>query len=127
LAPWRTLKTADAPECRAETGGFRATIVTRRPWVRIAGDAENGEEAPMFARVRWTVQRVCLEALELRVGDVAARVTVRSKGRGEREGSSTEEAPVEAWVVATFTGTPAASRIGVVPGIEVRQSLTCSM
>ena len=129
LAPWSTLKTADAPECRAETGGWRATIVTLRPWVRFGGDAQIEEEAPMFARVRWSVARVCLEGIELRVADTEAKVSIRGARtpNGQFEALPPEDATLETWLVARFTGAPAAARLSIVPGFELRQAMLCSL
>jgi photosystem II stability/assembly factor-like uncharacterized protein len=127
LAPWSTLKTADTPECRAETGGWRATIATTKPWVRISGDAKLMDDAPMFARVRWSAQRVCLEALEVRLADTDTNVLFRSKTGGRGEAVAPQEASLETWLVARFTGTPGAARTSIVPGLETRQPMTCSL
>jgi hypothetical protein len=124
LAPWSTLKTADSAECRAEPGGFRATIATVRPWVKVAGDAHVDDDSPMFVRVRWTATRVCLEALEVRVADTDVKVTVRAD-RHDRGAPSPLDATVETWVVARFAGVPEAVRTAIVPGFELRQPMTC--
>jgi hypothetical protein len=131
LAPWSTLKTADAPECRAETGGWRATVASLKPWVKVAGDVHLEEDAPMFARVRWSVARVCLEAIEVRLEDSQARVFIRGQlGRPRpdqpmRGATTPEDVQLETWLVARFAGGPAATRLIVVPGFEQRTTMTC--
>jgi hypothetical protein len=136
LAPWSTLKAADSPECRGETGGWRATVAALKPWVRIGGDASLEDDAPMFVRVRWSVARVCLEAIELRVEDAPVRVQLREQaGRprpdgkdGKVEGATTsQDVAVESWIVARFAGGAAASRVSVVPGVEQRQAMGCGL
>jgi hypothetical protein len=129
LAPWSTLRAADSPECRADAGGFRATVAALRPWVKLAGDARGEEDAPMFARVRWSATRVCLEALELRAGDTDVKVSVRGGRRDQ--GPPTAEAPIDAqietWMVMRFAGAPEAAKVAIVPGIELRQPMTCTL
>jgi len=127
LAPWSTLKTADSAECRADSGGWRATVATLKPWVRLVGDAKVMDDTPMFARVRWSAQRVCLEALEVRLADIDTQVLVRSKTGGKSEAVTPQDAALETWLVARFAGTPAAARTSIIPGVEMRQPMTCSM
>ena len=129
LAAWSTLKTADAPECRADPGGFRATLAVLKPWLKIAGDARSEEDAPMFARVRWSAARVCLEALEVRVGDTDVKVAVRGdrRERAAQTAAAPIDAQIETWMVMRFAGTPEAAKLAIVPGIELRQPMTCTM
>ncbi len=129
LAPWSTLKTADAPECRAEAGGYRATLAVLRPWVKVAGDARGEDDAPMFARVRWSATRVCLEALEARVADSDVKVTMRGdrRERAPKAAPAPIDAQIETWLIMRFTGTPEAARVAIVPGVELRQPMTCAM
>ncbi len=128
LAPWSTLETADSPACRADASGFRATLAVLRPWLRLAGDARAEEDAPMFARVRWSAARVCLEAVEVRITDSDVRVAVRDapRERGARGTTTPVDAQIETWLVARFTGVPEAARVAIAPGIELRQTMTCT-
>jgi hypothetical protein len=110
LAPWSTLTAADDPACRNEPGGYRAIVVSTGSWVRVRGAAAAG---PMSARVRWTASRVCLEAIE-----------APDEPRTVRSGDE-----VAVSVVARFAGAKgsSAARIGVAPGAELRQPLTCTL
>jgi hypothetical protein len=124
LAPWSTLTSADDPACRADTAGWRVTIQTIAPWVRLTGGGElrGTEDAFMLARVRWSAARACLEAVELRAQDFSANPS------GQSAPSATPlDQPVESWVVARFTGAPAAARLVVVAGAEFRQPLECKL
>ncbi len=132
LAPWSTLKTADAPECKAEAGGWRATLAVLRPWVKLGGDAHVEDDAPMFARVRWSVTRVCLEALEVRVADSDVKVAVIGDRRARRERTPQSpaapiDAQIETWMILRFAGVPEGARVSLVPGAELRQSMACAM
>ena len=115
LAPWSTLASADDPACRADLSGYRAVVQIQDTWINLRS-ARSGEGATasraMSARVRWSPSRVCLEAVELE--ETATTLL----------GGDT----IEAAVVARFTGrSPAAARIGMKPGAEMRQPLTCKL
>ena len=62
LAPWSTLQVASSAAC-AGGDGFRAVIQTHRPWLRL--DGASSHLSAMTALVRWSTERVCLEAVEL--------------------------------------------------------------
>jgi len=129
LPPWSTLVPDSDPACRAEPG-WRAVIATVRPWVIVTGPGfRQVEDAPSFARVRWTSSRVCLEAIEVRVDDklVAGQQREAAGDRGAKGRVSPLEITTETWLVARFAGSPAAARVGVGPGIEVRQPLDCAL
>jgi len=126
LAPWSTLTPADDPACKADTAGWRVTVQTIAPWLRLdaPGDLRGMEDSFMLARVRWSTTRACLEAVELRTQDM----TVAPGGGGQPSQWGTAwDAPVESWAVARFAGGAAAGRVVVIPGGELRQSLECKL
>jgi hypothetical protein len=131
LAPWATLTSADDPACKSDPSGWRATMQTNAPWVKLAGidTSANDEVGIMLARVRWNAARVCLEAIELRADDmnVAARGNAMGPMMGRFVPGSPGDGPVENWVVARFATTASAGRVGVVPGAEVRQAMACTL
>ena len=43
------------------------------------------------------------------------------------EAVTPQDASLETWLVARFTGAPAAVRTSVVPGLELRQAMSCAM
>jgi hypothetical protein len=124
LAPWSTLLPADDPACKSDAAGWRVTLQTIAPWVRLVGASElrGMDEATMLARVRWSTARVCLEAVELRTQDT----TVSAQGTSSQWGSPWDS-PVESWVVARFAGGAAAGRVIVVAGGEQHQPLECRL
>jgi hypothetical protein len=112
LAPWATLASVDDEACRADTTGWHAIIQTVAPWIRLVGsEPEPDEDAPMLARVRWSAQRVCLEAVELRAADTAL----------------SSDSTVETWTVARLAAPAAAGKVTVVPGTEIRQPVQCAL
>jgi hypothetical protein len=111
LAPWSTLTLAEDPACRADTGGFRGIVQTMSSWVRIrVGGVSPDPTGAMFARVRWSKARVCLEAIEVQSSpQVGLRDTIDS------------------WLVARFAGPLLAGLVGVTLGGEIRQPLQCTL
>jgi hypothetical protein len=111
LAPWASLVAADDPACKSDAGGWRVTLQTTAPWLRLMGvaDLRGNEDSTMLLRVRWSTARACLEAVEARTQDVG------------------NDTPMESWAVARFAGGAAAGRVVVVPGGEVRQPLECKL
>jgi hypothetical protein len=110
LAAWSTLTAASDPACRSGAG-YRAILRTRAPWARVARGASGEPASSMAARVRWTHDRVCLEAIEI----------PEPPGTWARGAFETQ-------VVARFTGpTPVAARVGVGLGLEARQPLACTL
>jgi hypothetical protein len=112
LAPWSSLAAAEDAACRKDAGGFRAIVQTKSSWVRLRGSRSASDLlAPeMSARVRWSADRVCLEAIE--VPDAVI------------DFAQMQMAP---FVVARFTSPPAAGRVGVLLGSEMRQPLACTL
>jgi hypothetical protein len=129
LAPWSTLTPADDPACKADPAGWRVTVQTIAPWLRLdaSGDLRGMEDSFMLARVRWSPARACLEAVEVRTEDMP----VASPGGGPpvqtSQWGSAWDAPVESWVVARFAGGASAGRVVVIAGGELRQSLECKL
>ena len=81
------------------------------------------EDTPSFARVRWSQARVCVEGIEVRVADLKTTAReVSSEGT-----TSASPRDVESWVIARFTGTPSASRVGVTAGNDVHHALECAV
>jgi len=126
LAPWSTLTSADDAACKADTAGWRVTVQTIAPWLRLkaAGDLRGMEDSFMLARVRWSPARACLESVELRTQDM----TVAPGGGPQPSQWGTPwDSPVESWAVARFAGGVAAGRVVVIPGGELRQTLECRL
>jgi hypothetical protein len=108
LAPWATAKLAD-DSCKSDPG-WRATIATIGPWVRVTTPELRVDDSPMIARVKWSDKRVCIEGIEVKLPNV----TVRS-------GSDTVTA--SSWLVGrggTF------ARVAIGEGYEWRQPLECT-
>jgi hypothetical protein len=123
LASWSTLVSADDSACKGDPSGWRATIQTMAPWLRLTGPADlhAQDESTMIARVRWGSARVCLEAVETRSVDM----TIPS-GSSPTYGSPWDQ-PAESWVVARFAGGATAGRVVVLPGAELHQAIECSL
>ncbi|HEX3345174.1 MAG TPA: hypothetical protein VHS09_11410, partial [Polyangiaceae bacterium] len=125
LAAWSTLTSADDAACKTDGAGWRVTVQTIAPWLRLegAGDLRGMEDSFMLARLRWSPARACLEAVELRTQDMS----VAGGGAQPSQWGTAWDAPVESWAVATFTAGAAAGRVVVVPGGELRQPLECKL
>jgi hypothetical protein len=126
LAPWSTLTPADDAACKADTAGWRVTVQTIAPWLRLeaAGDLRGLEDSFMLARVRWSPARACLEAVELRTQDMAVAA---GGGPNPSQWGTAWDAAVESWAIARFAGGAAAGRVVVIPGGELRQTLECKL
>ena len=114
LAPWSRLFLADAPECRPAPNDFRAILQTSRAWLRLVDGGvpvpEDALDPGMFAVLRVSPERLCLEAVEL--GDVAAP----------------PNQVVETRVAARFVGRArGAARLGFGRAFEFHQPLACSL
>ena len=132
LAPWSTMTLASDPACKAlaqlppsdPNAGWRAIVQTARPWISISGpNMQADAETPGLLRVRWTQNRICLEAAEIRLPPTKVRATQKSS-----DGSAATPVDLDAatYLVARWTGTPAATRSSVMLGSETRQTLDCS-
>jgi hypothetical protein len=108
LAAWSTLTADGAPGCEG-TVGVRAVITARRSWVD-SGTLSADEELPFVARVRWTSERVCLEA-------VAAPFA-----RHELSFASFDSA-----LVARFGKDAKAGHVLVGEGVELREPRACTI
>jgi hypothetical protein len=110
LAPWSTLKAASDPAC-ADKAGYRAVVMPMQGWLALArSEADAEQDFGMIAAVRWSRERVCLEALE--ISDNPFNV-------------ADEELLTR--VAATFTVKPEAARLGFAQGMELRQPLVCEL
>jgi photosystem II stability/assembly factor-like uncharacterized protein len=74
LAPWSSLEPATSPACK-KGDGYRALIQTAAPWIELEGARFSGIAPGMNAIVRWSPERVCLEAVELGFREQAGSVT----------------------------------------------------
>jgi hypothetical protein len=107
LAPWSSLELATSPAC-AGGGGYRALVQTRRSWLEAQGSTAVGNSPGMSAIVRWSTERVCLEAVE---------VSFRSEAK----------APVPVRAIARFVGKDAgATLLGGSSG-SWQQAATCEL
>jgi hypothetical protein len=110
LAPWSSVRLAQDPAC-ANRSGYRAIVVTPSSWLKLVHGATDVSEGwGMIAAVRWSKERVCLEAVELAApqfwhNDEAA----------------------ETRVVLSVTAKATAARIGISAGFELREPLTCTL
>lgn len=106
LAPWTSLELASSPAC-ANAEGYRALIQVAPPWIEVEG-AQLTKLAPgMSAIVRWSTERVCLEALEIG----------RNSGWSDR-----------VMIVADFTAKKVkAAFVGTSTTASVREAATCEL
>lgn len=111
LAPWSTLQSAGEPSCQADRTGHRAILQLPQGWVdvRDAG-VPVSEGLPMLAMVRWSAERVCLEAAVVAGAEVEVRQNM-----------------VPAAYVARFSGKPGAARRGISQGAEYWSALSCRL
>jgi hypothetical protein len=98
------------PACASDPGAVRATIQTISAWLLLQPRGPVRTAEPMTARVRWSPQRVCLEAVEL----------------PDRSVDMIEGIQLDAWIVARFVPQPAAARVAIQPGAEMRQGISCA-
>jgi hypothetical protein len=112
LAPWSSLELATTPAC-LHGDGYRALIQTARPWVRVDDSTGVGRAAGMTALVRWSTERVCLEAIEVGFGEL---------------GQTKLERPVQVMAVARFVGKGVGSGLlGAESTSTVREPATCEL
>jgi len=115
LAPWSTLTSAAASACRGHQG-VRALVSVSPSWLSLRDHTVYSDTRTiMLAQVRWSPERVCLEAVEL-----------------AREYPDYRYPPNVPFlpavpVVARFLPTSKAARSGLERGREVHQPLACSL
>jgi hypothetical protein len=108
LAPWSTALPDGSPGCESTTG-WRAVIATAEPWIET-GTPTDVSERVSFARVRWSTDRVCIEAVE-----VHANVYDLSNIQAA------------SYVVARFGKEAAAGHLFVAEGAELREPRACTL
>jgi hypothetical protein len=112
LAPWSTLEVATSPAC-ANGAGVRAMVQTGKPWLEVVG-TKPGRAGGMTALVRWGVERVCLEAVE--VGYSAPQLNPQ------------QSQPTNVSVLVRFVGpNPGAAFMGTDTSATVRESTRCEL
>ena len=111
LAPWSTLEDASSPGCAAMQGGVHAVIVSREPWVRLGTFPADGTDRLSIAKVRWSAERVCLEAVEV-------PAVVHDLPEGTQ---------VESYVAARFGKDASAGHVMTAIGAELREPRTCTL
>lgn len=113
LAPWSTLALADDPACKSDPSGFRATVQLTSEWAHFENVEDKSDTpAPIFARVRWSETRVCLEGLEMR--------TRSTEGEKREAGRKFEQ-----WAVSRTFPQNQAARIAIGAGFDFRQPAKC--
>ena len=68
LASWASLEPATSPAC-ARNDGYRTLIQTLPSWIDVEGSRTSSSVLGMSALVRWSTERVCLEAVEIGTGN----------------------------------------------------------
>lgn len=111
LAAWSTITPADDAACKQDMRAFRSIINTNAPWLRVRGGGAVDGVPLMSARVSWSAERVCLEALEI----------------PERTSDLPSGARAETTIVAQFLPKRLASRGFVARGAEMNQPLSCAL
>lgn len=110
LAPWSALELATSAACK-DGDGYRALVQTETPWFDVLGASPNVRDG-MSALVRWSAQRVCLEAVEVGFSSL------------ER----TSSGAVGVSIVARFIGSqPGAAFMAVDPSGMAQESATCEL
>jgi hypothetical protein len=113
LAPWSSLELATSPAC-AKGDGYRALVQTEVPWIEVEGAKFSGREPGMSAIVRWSAERVCLEAVELGLRDQADGPSAR--------------VPMQVTIVARFTTKDSsAAFVGTGTTASVREAAKCEL
>ncbi len=112
LAPWSTLALADDPACKADPSGYRVTVQVTGEWLKPESAQDKPEgAAPLFARVRWSEARVCLEGVEQ-----------KGKGFDAEPGRK-----LERWTVMKVLPKVEAGRVVVGTGFEYRLPARCAL
>lgn len=110
LAPFTSVVPETDAAC-ATAAGYRAIVLSNRSWLKVErGPAGSDDDWGMVALVRWSKERVCLEALEIADSSFAV-------------GDET----LLTRISASFGAKPSASRQGFAPGVELLQPLSCAL
>lgn len=110
LAPWSTLQPATSPAC-ADKAGYRAIVMAASNWFKaIHGASEAPVDRGMVAAVRWSKERVCLEALEVQGNYL---------WMGDQQ--------VETRLLWNPAQKNAATHVGIGSGYELREPMTCQL
>ena len=111
LAPWATLEPATSPAC-AHAGGYRAIVQTGRAWLSVQGSSGFRPRTGMTALVRWSPERVCLEAVEVGFTELERR----------------DAQALRVLAVARFVGPePGAAFVATESSSAVREPATCEL
>lgn len=105
----RSAVAATDPACAGDAG-YRAIVVVNESWLDLGSDGLSPRDQGMTTAVRWSTERVCIEAVE--VGEGAAPQM---------------DPPPQLRVVARFVPKPGATRLATIGGVDLRQSLTCDL
>ncbi len=86
LAPWSTLELASSQAC-AHSSGYRAIVQASQAWLNTDASRDHAG-SPMSALVRWSTERVCLEAVELNTTDAGQLSHVVARFVGSAPGAA---------------------------------------
>jgi photosystem II stability/assembly factor-like uncharacterized protein len=121
LAPWATLEPATSPAC-AKGGGYRALVQTGTPWLDVEGARFSGNAPGMSAIVRWSPERVCLEAVEIGLREQAGGSPAKT------DPGLNGAPPITVMIVARFTANDAsAAFVGTSTTASVREPAKCEL
>ena len=110
LAPWSTVRLAQDPAC-TDKAGYRAIVATPASWLKaVQGGTDVTTDRGMIAAVRWSKERVCLEAVEVAAEDFW-------------HGDDADETRL----VLSAAPKPTAARVGVGLGFELREPMSCTL
>jgi hypothetical protein len=126
LAPWATLEPATSTAC-AKGGGYRALVQTATPWIALEGAHPSWNAPGMSAIVRWSPERVCLEAVQLGFREQAP--SAPKPPPAAKPGRSRASAPpIQVVVVARFTTQDAtAAFVGTSTTASVHAAAKCEL
>jgi len=124
LAPWSSLTTADDPACRADKKAVRALVpIDPSTWLALDPAGLPGVTLAKqgIALVRWSEERICLEAIDVAVLDPRRRPDLPA---GENL--------VVRWSAPSGKAPPAGAAVGegavgALRSLELTQPLTCSL
>lgn len=109
LAPWSTVAVAGAGPCETMKG-YRAVIVTPEPWLRLGAADDLESQRLGFALVRWSAERVCLDAVEVPAHSFDLDIGT-----------------VESYMAARFGKEGGAAHLFVAEGATLLEPRTCSI